>query len=75
MAYLARRFPAAPLQAALNHHRRARGLSWDQLAEELGIHARTLYRLLEANHISYVVADRVACRLGTHPALLWDEWR
>lgn len=75
MTDLARRLPARPLQSALSHTKRAHGLSWEQLAIRLGVCSRTLFRLMRANQVSYVVADRMACRLGLHPVVLWPkEW-
>jgi hypothetical protein len=70
-----RRLPARPLQAALRQKKHAHGLSWEQLAFRLGVCSRTLMRLMKATDVSYVVADRIACRLGAHPSLLWPkEW-
>ena len=72
---LARRLPARPLQCALRHEKFSQRLSWEQMAVRLGVCARTLYRLMAAREVSYVVADRMACRLGFHPVLLWPkEW-
>ena len=70
-----RRLPARPLQTALQQRKRSQGLSWEQLAFRLGVCSRTLLRLMKATDVSYVVADRIACRLGAHPSLLWPkEW-
>lgn len=70
-----RRLPARPLQAALRNKKRTHGLSWEQLALRLGVCSRTLIRLMKATDVSYLVADRIACRLGSHPSLLWPkEW-
>ena len=58
--------PAAP---------RRESLSWDELADRAGISSRHLFRLLAARTVSELVADRVSCRIGLHPALLWPkEW-
>jgi hypothetical protein len=36
---------------------------------------RHLFRLLAATDVSERVADRIVCRLGLHPVLLWPiEW-
>lgn len=71
----ARRLPARPLQAALRTKKRTHALSWEQLALRLGVCSRTLIRLMKATDVSYLVADRIACRLGSHPSLLWPkEW-
>ena len=54
---------------------RPRDLSWDELADRAGISSRHLFRLLAARTVSELVADRVSCRIGLHPALLWPkEW-
>jgi lambda repressor-like predicted transcriptional regulator len=70
-----RRLPARPLQTALREMKQSHGSSWDQLAIRLGVCSRTLIRVMKATDVSYVVADRMACRLGSHPSLLWPkEW-
>ena len=70
-----RRLPARPLQTALRDKKTSNGLSWNQLAIRLGVCSRTLIRVMKATDVSFVVADRMACRLGSHPALLWPkEW-
>jgi hypothetical protein len=69
------RLPAAPLHRVLLRLRISQSLTWDQLAERAGVSPRHLFRLLAARHVSERVADRIACRLGLHPALLWPvEW-
>lgn len=74
MAYRTR-LPAAPLKRELRRARRAYGVTWDELAVRLDISARTLTRLLAARDIAEQVADRLACRLGLHPTLIWPrEW-
>jgi hypothetical protein len=55
--------------------RDAEDLSWDELAERAGLTTRHLFRLLAARTVSELVADRISCRIGLHPALLWPrEW-
>lgn len=72
---LSRRLPARPLQSALRQTKCGQRLSWRQLARRLGVCDRTLYRLMRATDVSYLVADRMACRLGVHPSDLWPrEW-
>lgn len=69
------RLPAAPLQRVLRRMRAAESLTWDELAERAGVTSRHLFRLLAAPDVSERAADRIACRLGLHPVLLWpDEW-
>ena len=69
------RLPAAPLKRALRRERRMRGETWEELAARLGVSSRTLTRLLASRDIAEQVGDRLACRLGLHPALLWPrEW-
>ena len=71
----ARRLPARPLQTVLQTMKRIHGLSSQQLALQLGVSSRTLDRLMKATDLRYDVADRMACRLRSHPALLWPkEW-
>jgi hypothetical protein len=68
------RLPAAPLKRVLLRLRASESLTWDQLADRAGVSTRHLFRLLAAPSISERVADRITCRLGLHPALLWPEW-
>jgi hypothetical protein len=69
------RLPAAPLRRVLLRLRDAESLTWDELADRAGISSRHLFRLLAARTVSVFVADRVACRIGLHPALVWPkEW-
>ena len=72
MAY---RLPAAPLHRVLVRMRITESLTWSQLADRVGVTERHLWRLLSAPSISERVADRIVCRIGLHPVLLWpDEW-
>lgn len=74
MGYSAR-LPAAPLQRILTRTRLTFGLCWEELAARLGMSSRTLSRVMSARTLSPFVADRLAIRLGSHPALIWpDEW-
>lgn len=69
------RLPAAPLQRVLRRLRASESLTWDELAERAGVTSRHLFRLLAARDVSERVADRITCRLGLHPVLLWPaEW-
>jgi hypothetical protein len=69
------RLPAAPLHRVLRKLRRDESLTWDELAERAGVTPRHLFRLLAAPDVSDRVADRITCRLGLHPVLLWPtEW-
>lgn len=67
------RLPAAPLQRELRRQRRVLSMTWTELAAWLHISERTLSRLLRARDIAEPVADRMACRLGLHPVLLWPR--
>lgn len=69
------RLPAGPLQRELCRRRRFLGMTWAELAVWLRISDRTLSRLLHARDLAEPVADRMACRLGLHPVLLWPhQW-
>lgn len=69
------RLPAAPLKRELRRRRRLHQATWDELAERLDVSPRTLARILRARDIAEPVADRMACRLGLHPALIWPrDW-
>jgi hypothetical protein len=69
------RLPAAPLRRVLLRLRDNESLTWEELADRAGISSRHLFRLLAARTVSELVADRVSCRIGLHPALLWPkEW-
>ena len=69
------RLPAAPLRRVLLRLRDAESLSWEELADRAGLSSRHLFRHLAARTVSELVADRISCRIGLHPALLWPkEW-
>jgi plasmid maintenance system antidote protein VapI len=69
------RLPAAPLKRVLLRLQDSESLTWDDLADRVGVTQRQLWRLLAANDLSERVADRIACRIGLHPLLLWpEEW-
>jgi plasmid maintenance system antidote protein VapI len=69
------RLPAAPLKRELRRVRCSYGITWKELADRLQISSRTLTRLLGARDVAEPVADRLACRLGLHPVLIWPrEW-
>jgi lambda repressor-like predicted transcriptional regulator len=69
------RLPAAPLRRVLLRLQASESLTWDELADRAGLSSRQLFRVLAARTISDLVADRIACRIGLHPALLWPkEW-
>ena len=70
-----RRLPAAPLRRVLLRIRTSESLTWDQLAERVGVSNRHLFRLLAARDVNERVADRIVCRIGLHPVLLWpSDW-
>lgn len=67
--------PAAPLQRVLLRLRDVQSLTWDELADRVGLTTRHLFRLLAAQSVSETVGDRIACRLDLHPALVWPtQW-
>lgn len=69
------RLPAAPLRRELRRALLMHGLTFEELAVRLDISCRTLSRLMKARDIGESVADRMSCRLGLHPILLWpNEW-
>jgi len=69
------RLPAAPLRRVLLRLQASESLTWEELAERAGLSSRQLFRLLASRTVSELVADRIACRIGLHPALLWPkEW-
>jgi AraC-like DNA-binding protein len=69
------RLPAAPLRRVLLRLRDAESLTWDELADRAGLSTRHLFRLLASRTVSELAADRVSCRIGLHPALVWPkEW-
>ena len=67
------RLPAAPLRRVLLRLRDAESLTWDELADRAGLTTRHLFRLLAAQTVSEFVGDRISCRLGLHPALVWPK--
>ena len=71
----ARPLPAAPLRRVLLRLGDAESLTWEELAERAGLSTRQLFRVLASQTVSERVADRISCRIGLHPALLWPkEW-
>jgi hypothetical protein len=67
--------PAEALHRALSRVRQRYGLAWDELADRLDISFKALLRVMSAQTVPPVVADRMAIRLGLHPVVLWpDEW-
>ena len=69
------RLPVAPLRRVLLRLRATESLTWDELAERAGMTQRHLFRVIRACDISERVADRIVCRIGLHPLLLWpEEW-
>lgn len=70
----ASRFPAAPVQALLEHRLRHGSVALPELALVLGIPLRTLHRILQAQLLGWMVADRCAVALGYHPCQLWPDW-
>jgi hypothetical protein len=67
------RLPAAPLQRVLLRLRDGESLTWNELADRAGLTTRHLFRLLAAHTVSETVGDRISCRLGLHPALVWPK--
>jgi len=69
------RLPAAPLKRELWRAKRRDHITWTELAVHLRVSARTLARVLDAQDLAEPVADRMACRLGLHPIIVWPtDW-
>ena len=69
------RLPAAPLKRVLKRLQASESLTWEELADRIGVTERHLCRVLAARELSERVADRISCRIGLHPLLLWPkEW-
>ena len=69
------RLPAAPLKRALKRLQASESLTWEELADRIGVTERHLCRILTARDVSERVADQISCRIGLHPLLLWPkEW-
>lgn len=45
-----------------------------QLAAAAGVARRTIARWRAGGHLDVYDADRIACRIGLHPASVWPEW-
>jgi transcriptional regulator with XRE-family HTH domain len=45
------RFDARALHAALDEQRRARGMSWEQVAREIGVSASTMTRMKQGGRL------------------------
>ncbi len=68
------RYPAGPLKDVIQA-RRMPGESAAETAAHYGVCAEALSRLLAAEEVGEVAADRWAIRLGLHPRHLWGwEW-
>jgi transcriptional regulator with XRE-family HTH domain len=67
------RLPAAPLKRVLKRLQASESLTWEELAERIGVTERHLCRILTARDLSERVADRISCRIGLHPLLLWPK--
>jgi hypothetical protein len=68
------RYPAAPLKDVIQA-RRMPGESTAETAAHYGVGADALARLLSAEEVGELAADRWAIRLGLHPRHLWGwEW-
>jgi hypothetical protein len=61
------RFPLAVLERLLEAG------SLAQIADQLDISTRTVTRL-RTHGLSERLADRYACRVNLHPAIVWPEW-
>ena len=69
------RLPAAPLKRVLKRLQASESLTWEELADRIGVTERQLCRILTAGDLSELVADRISCRIGLHPLLVWPkEW-
>lgn len=45
------------------------------IAERLGVHEATIGAWKRGGTLNWQLADSIAIRLGTHPAMLWgDDW-
>lgn len=58
----------------MEHRLRHGSVALPELAVVLGIPLRTLHRILQAQLLGWMVADRCAVALGYHPCQLWPDW-
>lgn len=78
MRYLERQVGIRPGKFT-DHHRttecfgRARSVDAD-IALEAGVSQRQVQRWRRGALLRAYDADRIACRLGLHPCLLWSDW-
>ena len=56
-----------------NHDTPVVGSNSELLAEVLGVSRRTVQRWRKEG-IPEHYADKLACRIGTHPSLIWETW-
>lgn len=70
--------PIGPLVEAVQRHLVAAGTPWGvarMLGHLAGVERGTAWSWIRRGTIEESRADRVACRLGLHPAMLWGvEW-
>jgi len=45
-----------------------------QVGEQTGTAPDTIRKYAERGAVPVHAGDRIACGLGLHPALIWDEW-
>ena len=50
-------------------------MTYEGLSAICGVGSRTIGRYARAGHLPMSDADRIACRLGLHPILLWPDFQ
>lgn len=67
-------FPMKPMEAILLRHLQGQGKGLKGWCEEKGLPLRAIQRARERGRIGWVLADEIACAMGLHPAVIWEEW-
>lgn len=68
------RFPFGPLAAVLRREAHASGREYGMsyIADRLGVENRQAWQW-QKDGMTLRMADRAACRIGFHPAVIWQD--
>jgi lambda repressor-like predicted transcriptional regulator len=67
-------FPAGPVLRLLLDRAVTDRIPLTELALQIRLPRRTLYRVLGSTRLRWDTADRVAVALGRHPSEIWPNW-
>lgn len=67
-------YPAEPILAALDQRLKRDGVGLRTWCAHTSICVRAVQRARERGYVHWSLADKLACSLGTHPAVVWRSW-